>query len=162
MEDDHQTSTSSKTSLASPVSCTSVTINNLENVFNDIDLHNMDSIKFKHDNDFRLILQNPNGIAVYKHGDPEYLPSMESFKNVQAEVICLSETNVPWHNHDLQYSVTKQNPIIWNSTPTKTIAASCRTEQKTYKNYQPGGVLSVTTANMTTKIKSFSSDKMGR
>ena len=34
--------------------------------------------------------------------------------------------------------------------------------KKTYKNYQPGGVISVTTENLTTKIKSFKSDKLGR
>ena len=124
------TSSSSANSNNTSVSNTLVNINNLGHIFNDNDMFNMDSIKHKNDNDFRLILQNPNGIAVYKNGDPEYLPSMESFKQHQADLICLSETNVPWHKHDLLYDITKQNQIMWRNSPTKTIAASCRTKQK--------------------------------
>lgn len=54
------------------------------------------------------------------------------------------ETNVPWHRNDFLYDVSVANKAIW-PTPTKTVAASCRSETK-----------------LTTKIQSTSSDYLGR
>ena len=102
-----------------------------------------------------IFFQNPNGIKVFHQGDPDYLPSIETFKNNEADMICLSETNVPWHRTDMLYNVHKQNQITWNHLPIKTVATSCRQDRKTYKNYQPGGCLTVVTDTLTTKIKKF-------
>ena len=141
----------------------SVNINNLE-IFlqREIQHSNMDSIKNKDDGNFRLIFQNPNGIKIYQERDPEYLPSMESLKAHKADMICLAETNVPWHKSDFLYDISKQNQATWQGLPTKTVAASCRSEKKTQGNYLPGGVLTVVTDTMTTKIKNVQSDPLGR
>ena len=129
-----------------------VNINNLDTLLHhQIQNSSMDAFKVKDENNFRLILQNPNGIKIYQDQDPEYLPSMTSLKEHQADIICLPGTNVPWHKSDFLYDVTKQNQATWQGLPTKTVAASCRSETKTLGNYLPGGVLTVVTNTMTTK-----------
>ena len=77
-------------------------------------------------------------------------------------MVCLAETNVPWHKNIFLYNVNKQNQITWKNMPVKTIAASCRRTRHTSPNYQPGGCLSIVTNTLTTKIKSSTSDYLGR
>ena len=60
------------------------------------------------------------------------------------------------------YDVSTQNKVTWNNIPTKTITASCRNDRKTYQHYQPGGVMTIVTNTMTTKIKTSSKDYLGR
>ena len=59
------------------------------------------------------------------------------------------------------YDISVANKTIW-PTPTKTVAASCRSETKGSKQYQQGGVMNIVANTLTTKIKSTSSDYMGR
>lgn len=99
---------------------------------------------------------------MYKEKDPDYLPSILTFKDNEADSFCLPESNVPWHKNDLHYDISKQNQLTWGYLPTKPIAASCRKDPTTSHNYQPGGALTIVTNNLTTKIKSTSSDPLGR
>lgn len=141
----------------------SIAINNLEALFNrELKYSSMDTITHKQEGAFRLIFQNPNGIKIYQEKDPEYLQSMKFLKEHKAGIICLAETNIPWHKSLFFYDVTKQNQATWSGLPTKTVAASCRNEKKTVGNYLPGGVLTVVTDTMTTKIKNVESDPLGR
>ena len=165
----HQSSPQSSQSSppSSPSSATSsklsVNINNVNIMLQDEEMYmNTDSINVKNPNDFRIVLQNPNGIKIYQDKDPEYLPSMETLKDHKAGAVCLPETNVPWHKHDLFYDISVQNQVTWKHLPTKTVVSSCRSETKTKKNYQPGGVMTVIANTMTTKIKTTTSDSMGR
>ena len=144
-------------------STVSVNINNLTE-FLTMELNNtsLDTITAKREGDFRLFLQNPNSIKIFQDKDPEYLPSIETIKENEADVICLPETNIPWHRNDLYYDISTQNKATWNSIPTKTITAPCKDDRKTYQNYQPGGVMTIVTNTMTTKIKNCDKDYMGR
>ena len=140
-----------------------ITINNLgSTLLKEINNTLVDTLNDKIPGDFRIILQNPNGIRVYHDNDPEYLPSIESFKKAEADMFCLPETNVPWHKTDLLYNISKQNQITWQHLPVKTVAASCRQDKHILANYQPGGCLTTVTNTMTTKIKNATSDYLGR
>ena len=104
----------------------SVNINNLHALLqDDISYLNSDVITIKNPSDFRIVLQNPNGIKVYEDKDPEYLPSIETLKDHHADAICLPETNVPWHKHELFYDISMRNKATWKLLPTKTVVASC-------------------------------------
>jgi len=140
-----------------------IMINNLEPIFlKELNNTLVDNLGSKAQDDFRIILQNPNGIRVYHDNDPEYLPSIETLKEAEVDMFCLTETNVPWHKTDLLYNISKQNQITWNHIPVKTVAASCRKDTYVQANYQPGGCLTTITNTMTTKIKNATSDYMGR
>ena len=121
----------------------------------------MDDFRSKHEGDFRLVLQNTRGIKEFKNSDPEYFPTVQALREGQCDLMCFVETNVPWHRNDLLYDVSIANKCIW-PTPTKTIAASCRSENNGSKFYQPGGVMNIVANNLTTKIQSTSSDFLGR
>ena len=141
----------------------SININNINVMLQNDDLCDFtDVFSPKHKGHFRFLLQNPNGINVYKEKDPDYLPSILTFKDNEVDAICLPESNVPWHKNDLHYDISKQNQLTWGYLPTKTVTASCRKDTTVSNNYQPGGALTVITSNLTTKIKSTSSDPLGR
>ena len=157
------TDTSSNTSKQQDTNANSVNINNLDSLFmNEISNTLVDRLGPKCPDDFRIIFQNPNGIKIYQDKDPEYLPSIESLKTNCVDMVCLAETNVPWHKNDFLYHVSKQNQITWSNLPVKTVAASCRRVTHTSPNYQPGGCMSIVTNTMTTKIKNATSDYLGR
>ena len=111
----------------------------------------MDDFRNKHEGDFRFVLQNPRGIKELKDSDPEYYPTVQALREGQCDLMCFAETNVSWHRNDFLYDVSVANKFIW-STPTKTIAASCRSEKKGSNFYQPGGVMNIVANNLTTKI----------
>ena len=113
----------------------------------------IDSLGTKCDGDFRIVFQNPNDIKVYQDGDPDYLPSIEYLKDNSVDMVCLAETNVPWHKNDFLFNTSKQNQITWKNLPLKTVASSCRKVSHTSQNYQPGGCMTIVTNTMTTKIK---------
>ena len=140
-----------------------ININNLDTMFMQ-EMNNtlIDSLGTKCDGDFRRVFQNPNGIKVYQDGDPDYLPSIKSFKENSVDMVCLAETNVPWHKNDLRYNISKQNQITWSNPPVKTVASSRRIVTHTSPNYQPGGCMTIVTNTMTTKIKNATSDYLGR
>ena len=121
----------------------------------------LDDFRYKHEGDFWIILQNPRGIKEFRDQDPEYFPTMFALKEGHSDLLCFPETNVAWHKNDLLYDISIANKNIWH-TPTKTIAASCRSEKHGPTCYQPGGVLNVVANNLTTKIQSTSSDFLGR
>ena len=54
---------------------------------------------------------------------------MQAMRESQCDLMGFVETNVPWHRNDFLYDVSVENKTIW-PTPTKTIAASCRSETK--------------------------------
>ena len=121
----------------------------------------LDDFRCKHAGDFRIIVQNPRGIKEFRDHDPEYYPTMLAMKEGQCDLMGFVETNVPWHKNDFLYDISVVNKTIW-STPTKTIAASCRSENKGSFMYQPGGVMSIVANTLTTKIQSTSTDYLGR
>ena len=93
---------STETSNHTQHSASSVNINNLNDFLNqELQYNSMDTISTKSDGDSRLFLQNRNGIKVFQDHDPEYLPSIETIKAYEADIVCLPETNVPWHRNDL-------------------------------------------------------------
>ena len=111
---DTNSSTGSRASTDNDIS--SANINNLGNRFlQDINNTQVDQLGTKQPGDFCLVFQNPNGMKIYQDGDPEYLPSIESLKNADVDMVCLAETNVPWHSNDFFYNVSKQNQITWNT-----------------------------------------------
>ena len=64
---------------------------------NDLNNTLVDQLGVKQMGDFRIVVQNPNGVKIYQDSDPEYLPSIESLKNADVDMVYLAETNVPWH-----------------------------------------------------------------
>lgn len=82
-------------------------------------------------------------------------------KEGQCDLMSFVETNVPWHKNDFLYDISVVNNTIW-PTPTKTLAAPCRSEIKGSKMYQPGGVMNIVANSLTTKIQSTTSDFLGR
>ena len=121
----------------------------------------LDDVSFKQDQNYRIILQNVNGIKEFHEKDPDYYPTLRALQRVGADHLCLVETNKPWHVNDLLYDITMVHKQVW-STPTKTVGASCRTEKPQSRKYQPGGVLSITANSLTTKINTVTNDKLGR
>ena len=158
---DTTSSTGSRDSTGNDSS--SVNLNNLgSNFLKDLNNTLVDQLGEKQMGDFRIVFQNPNGVKIYQESDPEYLPSIESLKEADVDMVCLAETNVPWHRNDFFYNVSKQNQITWKNLPVKTVAASCKKVKQTSPNYQPGGCLTIVTNTMTTKIKNATSDYLGR
>ena len=121
----------------------------------------LDDVRYKQEGDYRIILQNTNGIKEFRDNDPDYLPTIRALQLAGADHISLVETNTPWHANDFLYDLTMVHRHVWK-TPTKTVGASCRTEKLKSTSYQPGGVLSITANTLTTKINTVETDKLGR
>ena len=121
----------------------------------------LDDVQTKHDQNYRIVMQNVNGIKEFHQKDPDYYPTLRALQRAGADHLCLVETNTPWHMNDLLYEILMVHEHVW-STPTKTTGASCRSEKALSRNYQPGGVLYITANSLTTKINTVSSDGLGR
>ena len=120
-----------------------------------------DDVRQKKERDYRVVLQNTNGIKEFRDSDLDYYPTMRALNNTGADLISLVETNKPWHKNDLLYDISTLHKTIW-STPTKTIGASNRLDKHCSSNYLPGGVLMTVANNLTTKIQSTETDNLGR
>jgi len=121
-----------------------------------------DSVREKQDESFRLVGQNCNGVfPKYASLDEHYCPSMESFQNIWSDVILISETNVAWKKEDKCYEAEILNKKIFTGA-IKTVVASTPYEGPLQGTYQSGGVLSVTTARVTSRICRNTSDHAGR
>ena len=112
----------------------------------------LDNFRLKHEGDFRFILQNPRDIKDFRDNDPEYFPTMVALQEGHCGLLCFSEANAAWYRNNFLYDISVANTNIW-STPTKTVAAPCRSEKHGPSYYQPGGVLNVVANNLTTKIQ---------
>jgi len=117
----------------------------------------------KYDGDIRIISQNCRGaLQLGKSRQEHYEPSMESFKDLLADAVLLSETNVDWKVRDNHYDTHLANRVIFSPAPVKTTTASCSWENRSRSTYQPGGVLSLFTNHITPRIVSSTSDSYGR
>ena len=148
----------------STITKTTTSSNSKKNI-NDIG-HNifdqlLDDVRNKNNGDYRIVLQNTNGIKEFRETDPDYYPTMRALQKAGADHLCLIETNTPWHQNDFLYDISMVHKHIW-STPTKTFGASCRKGKHKASGYQPGGVLSVVANSLTSKIQSTETDSLGR
>jgi len=123
----------------------------------------MDKTDTKYEGDIRIISQNCRGaLQNEKSKDEHYIPSMESFHGLLADVVLLNETNVDWRIRDNHYDTHLANRVIWSPSPIKTTTASCKWENRERSNYQPGGVLSMFANHVTPRIIASVSDRYGR
>jgi len=122
-----------------------------------------DTPDLKYEGDVRIISQNCRGaIQLDKSREEHYIPSIASFKDLLADVVLLSETNVDWRVRDNHYDTHLENRVIFSPAPVKTTTASCSWDNRARSSYQPGGVLSVFTNHVTPRIVSSTSDPYGR
>ena len=49
----------------------------------------LDDVRYKNKNDYRVILQNTNGIHEFRDTDPDYYPTMRAINNTGADLISL-------------------------------------------------------------------------
>jgi len=111
----------------------------------------------------RFIAQNCRGaLQSGKHKHEHYTPAMESFLNLAADAVLLSETNVDWTVHDNHWDTLLMNRAIWAPSPTKTTTSSCRWHNRHRTSFQVGGTMSVFTGTLTPRIHSSTGDKYGR
>ena len=117
----------------------------------------------KYEGDIRVVSQNCRGaIQLGKSRQEHYVPSIESFRDLLADVVLLSETNVDWKVRDNHYDTHLANRVIFSPAPVKTTTASCSWDNRSRSTYQPGGVLSIFTNHVTPRIVSSTSDPYGR
>ena len=55
----------------------------------------LDDIQYKNEGDYRIVMQNTNGIKEFHESDPDYYPTMRAIQKSGADHICLVETNTP-------------------------------------------------------------------
>ena len=97
-----------------------------------------DSLLEKHQQHFRLILQNPNGLS-YENDLFSYQVCLNNMKSVSADIVLLTETNLQWtHPTVLLMSNCHRKRIFDFSIQTTS------NSQRNYNSpYQPGGTCSI-------------------
>jgi len=154
----NQTSITSFQCLASPIQKLN---RNLRQILKHV--AQADTPETKFEGDIRIVSQNCRGaLQQGKSRQEHYVPSLESFKDLLADVVLLSETNVDWKVRDNHYDTHLANRVIFTPAPVKTTTASCSWENRSLSSYQPGGVMSVFTNCVTPRIVSSTSDPYGR
>ena len=53
----------------------------------------LDDIRYKREGDYRIILQNTNGIKEFRNSNPDYLPTICALQQAGLDHMCLDETN---------------------------------------------------------------------
>ena len=122
-----------------------------------------DDTSKKNVTDIRIMGQNSRG--VFPTGTPTsefFEPSMESFKQMSADVVCLSKTNTDWKVRDNYWTAQLLNKAIWKPSPTKTTVSSCIWENRDRKSFQTGGVLTTLFNSLPSRILKSTGDKFGR
>lgn len=91
-----------------------------------------------------------------------YMPSIESFRDLLADAVLLSETNVDWKVRDNHYGTHLTNRDVFKPSPIKTTTASVIWENRDRSTYQSGGVMSLFTNYIAPRIVRSESDELGR
>jgi len=117
----------------------------------------------KSDGDFRIIGQNSRGAFPNGTTTAEFFElGTESFKQMEADAVLLSETNTDWKVCDNSWTAQLLNKAIWKPSPTKTTVASCVWENRDRSSFQTGGVLSVFLNSLPSRILKSVGDRLGR
>ena len=117
----------------------------------------------KHQESVRFMSQNCRGAFPQSvPSDEHYEPCMNSFKNMAADVVLLSECNVDWRVHENEWTAQLLNKAIWRPCPTKTVVSSCSRENYDRSSFQTGGVLSLFLDKMPSRVLKNESDPYGR
>jgi len=123
--------------------------------------HEWSTIKAK--SSIRIIGQNCNGI--YHKGETpssHFIPSMESMQMMGADLVLLSETNTDWKINENYYETKLRNKAIWRPSPTLTTVVSCPWKNIRKTSYQPGGLMTLCTNDIPSRIKKIYRDPLGR
>ena len=125
--------------------------------------NNHDSHAVKNENNIRIVSQNCRGVFPKEVPRNEhYIPSIESFMDIQADAVLLTETNVDWKVQDQHWEISLLNKHIQKPSPTKTITSSCVHDNPRSQTHQTGGVMSLFTNTLPSRIQQSSSDRYGR
>ena len=117
----------------------------------------------KQEGALRFVAQNCRGaLQTGKNKHEHYTPAMESFLNLAADVVLLSETNTDWSIRDNHWDTLLMNRAIWAPSPTKTTTASCKWNNRHRTSFQVGGTMSLFSGTLTPRIHSSAGDKYGR
>lgn len=108
-------------------------------------------------NHMRIILQNPNGLGNVNGVDN--VTALQDLKNVQADIVCLPETNVNWGN---PHECDRWRAVAQRTWPkSKILNASIKGNDRT-QSWQPGGVSMIISSKYASMISASGADKMGR
>ena len=111
----------------------------------------------KHQSDCRIAFQNINGLSQY-HIKIQGNELAQKIHKLQADIVGLAETNLNW-----QFKNTKQQAKMSLNLPdTKTMLVTSNLQKLTKTAYQPGGTACLLRDPWTGRIKSTTTDHLGR
>ena len=120
--------------------------------------HIGDTIHHKHNNHFRLVLQNPNGFSS-ENDHFSYQLCLHNMQSISADIILLPETNIQWND----YSVAAVTSRHRRDTFSFSKQISSNSTQIYDSTYQPGGTCSILVDKMVGRHhSSFSDPTLGR